>query len=138
MKGLFKAKQSAHTPSAALSIPPFISCCFSSVISILPLFFPSSLHVLYCFSFVSFLLSFFPLLGPLFSFSLFSFFPFHFILRLLLLFSLSLSFFTLPFFRPPLLSVCMTHFLGPGPINHSVVGLACLPPCLAALPHHSR
>lgn len=41
-------------------------------------------------------------------------------------------------FRPPLRSVCMTHFLGPGPINHSVVGPACLPPCLAALPHHSR
>lgn len=38
----------------------------------------------------------------------------------------------------PLLSVYMTHFLGPGPINHSVVGLACLPHCLAALPHHIR
>lgn len=70
------------------------------------------------------LLSFLSLLLPLFLSFLF--------------FSLLLFLFIVPFLVSPLLSVSMTHFLGPGPINHSVVGLACPPPCLAALLHHSK
>lgn len=72
-----------------------------------------------------------------FSFSLFQSFPFLPFSKQFF-FSFFFPLLSLFFFCPPLFSVYMTHFLGPGPINHSVVGLACLSHCLASLPHHSR
>lgn len=140
MRGLFKA---THSHTFTLSIcraPPQI---LFSVTSILPFFFLLSPCFLSpCLALL--LLSSFPF--P-------SFYPFVLLPALLYLvfsspslLSLSLSFLSsllssllhpLLFLRP-LLSVCVTHFLGPGPINHSAVGSACLPPCPAALPHHSR
>lgn len=99
-----------------------------------------SLHILYFLS--SFLFPSFFLFSLLFSlFLLCSMFSFS-----LLRFYPSICNFSFLSFLPsfpsfsfgPLCSVCMTHFLGPGPINHSVVGSTRLPPCLAALPHHRR
>lgn len=145
MRGAFKATQSAPTPSPTLS--PSLSLLvspqmFLSVTSLLPFFFfPSSrflspsLALLLRTPFLSFSLLRFPCV-LLFILPFLS--PSLLFLSLKFLFSFFSPVHSLFLFRPPLRSVCMTHFLGPGPINHSVVGSACLPPCLAALPHHSR
>lgn len=117
MSGAFKATQSAphlHLLCPSLHLSLFLhKYSLTSLISF-------SLHVAY-FSFLSFSFSF-PFSPSACNFS------FLYFLHSFPSFSLVL-----------LHSVCMTHFLGPRPINHSsAVGSACLPPCLAALPHHSR